>query len=81
MPQRKPVVHIRDIRLRNNAGMDFPVCYASAELLDLDKSRLPNANLDDAIASGRCCKRCQHAYARRYGWARPRDGWPWEKGR
>jgi hypothetical protein len=33
-------IHYRNIRLRNNAGMDFPECYAHAELLDCDKGRL-----------------------------------------
>lgn len=36
---RRPVKHFRDIRLRNNAGMDFPHCRANADLLDLDASR------------------------------------------
>ena len=32
-------IHIRDLRLRNNAGMDFPECQGQAKLLDCDKSR------------------------------------------
>jgi len=50
-------VHKRSIRLRNNAGMDFPVCYAHAELLDLDKSRLATTG-DNAKVT---CKRCRSA--------------------
>lgn len=33
--------HYRNIRLYVNAGMRFPECYASAELLDVEKGRLP----------------------------------------
>ena len=29
--------HLRDTRLHNNAGMDFPTCQAGAKLLDTDK--------------------------------------------
>lgn len=49
------VIHFRSIRLRNNAGIDFPACYASAELLDLDKTRLPTTGEQDKVT----CKRCQ----------------------
>lgn len=34
-------VHLASMRLRNNAGIDFPLCYSGAKLLDMDKSRLP----------------------------------------
>lgn len=33
-------IHLRHMRLFNNAGMDFPACYASAKLLDTEKGRL-----------------------------------------
>lgn len=36
---RKAIRHLRDTRLRNNAGMDFPTCQAGAKLLDTDKGR------------------------------------------
>jgi hypothetical protein len=62
---KKPKIHMRDIRLRNNAGMDFPVCYASAKLLDLDKSALPTASRDEDVT----CERCKHAFKKRYPWA------------
>jgi hypothetical protein len=48
-------LHFRSIRLFNNAGIDFPVCYAGARLLDLDKSRLPTTGDANKVT----CKRCQ----------------------
>lgn len=59
------VVHLEDIRLKNNAGMAFPVCYAGAKLLDLDKSGLPLTPHQDKAT----CKRCKKAFAKRYSWA------------
>jgi len=50
----KRVIHARSIRLRNNAGMDFPVCHAGARLLDLDKSHLFTTG-DKSLVS---CKKC-----------------------
>jgi hypothetical protein len=50
----KRVIHARSIRLRNNAGMDFPVCYSGAKLLDLDKSHLFTTG-DKSLVS---CRRC-----------------------
>jgi hypothetical protein len=41
--------------MKNNAGMDFPVCYRNAKLLDLDKSRLATTSDDSEVT----CKRCQ----------------------
>ena len=59
-------LHIRDIRLYNNAGISLPVCYARATLLDLDKTHLPTAhNPEDAT-----CQRCKKAYPRRYPWTK-----------
>lgn len=57
-------MHIKDIRLFNNAGMSFPVCQAGAKLLDLDKTAWKTGTEDEAT-----CKRCMRAYAKRYGWA------------
>jgi len=48
------VVHFRNLRFRNNAGMDFPQCYSNADLLDLDKGRLPTTGVDTEVT----CKRC-----------------------
>lgn len=47
-------VHYKNIRLFNNAGMDFPECYAYGELLDLGKARLPMTG-DKKLVT---CKRC-----------------------
>lgn len=51
---KKPAIHFRSLRLRNNAGMDFPACYANAPLLDVDKGRLQTTG-DPALVT---CKRC-----------------------
>ncbi len=37
MMKQSKVVHKRDLRLRNNAGMDFPLCQAGAAILDSTK--------------------------------------------
>lgn len=50
----KRVIHFRSIRLRSNAGMDFPACYANAKMLDLDKSRLTATGAKELVT----CKRC-----------------------
>lgn len=47
-------VHFRNIRLRVNAGMDFPECYAHADLLDTDKGRLKTTGNRNEVT----CKRC-----------------------
>jgi hypothetical protein len=48
-------MHYRDLRLRNNAGMDFPLCYSMTTPLDTDKGRLPTTgNLEEVT-----CKRCR----------------------
>lgn len=47
--------HFRDLMLFTNAGMVFPACYASAKLLDTDKSRLPVTSDRNAVT----CERCQ----------------------
>jgi hypothetical protein len=51
---RSTVMHYTDTRLMVNAGMTMPACFSGAELLDMDKSRLPSTrNL--ALVD---CKRC-----------------------
>lgn len=60
--------HIKDIRLYNNAGMSFPVCQASAKLLDTDKSAWKADRARKAT-----CKHCMRAYAKRYRWAMTED--------
>jgi len=57
--------HIRDIRLYNNAGISFPLCYAGAKFLDMDKTGLPMANREEAAT----CKKCQKRFPKRYPWA------------
>jgi hypothetical protein len=57
--------HLRDIRLRNNAGMAFPVCYAGAELLDVDKGHLPTTGEFADVT----CEHCRVRGPKRYPWA------------
>ena len=57
--------HLRDIRLRGNAGMDFPLCYAGAERLDLDKGRLATVG----TLAETDCKRCRKMAPKAYPWA------------
>lgn len=56
--------HIADIRLANNAGMNFPVCRAGDRLLNLDCGHWQMVKAEEVT-----CRRCQAAYARRYPWA------------
>ena len=56
--------HMRDLRLRNNAGMDFPTCQANAPLLDLEASRWEMTR--DPFAA--TCKNCSKIYRKRYPW-------------
>lgn len=65
-------LHLIDIRLRNNAGMNFPVCKASERLLDLDASRWPLASSTDYRETSDksvFCKHCVRTWAKRYAWA------------
>lgn len=59
------IVHFRDIRLRSNAGMDFPACYALAHLLDTAKGYLPTSPDMSEVT----CKRCRRIAPERYPWA------------
>jgi hypothetical protein len=54
----KNKVHLKDQRLRVNAGMDFPVCKANAKMLDLTACWLPMTNEIELIT----CKACLKAY-------------------
>jgi len=49
------VKHYRDVRLFVNAGLRFPLCKASAELLDLDATRLQTVGHSAEVT----CKRCR----------------------
>ena len=61
----KPVIHLRDIRLSNNAGMQFPLCYSAAPLLDCDKSHLPTSPRIKEVT----CKHCLRMAPKHYPWA------------
>jgi len=61
----KGKVHYGDIRLHNNAGINFPVCYAGAELLDMDKTILRTGGYEVVT-----CKHCLRIAPKRYPWAR-----------
>ena len=47
-------VHFQNTRLRVNAGISFPECYAGAEMLDLDKTICPTTGDRSKVT----CKRC-----------------------
>jgi hypothetical protein len=55
-------VHLIDLRLRVNAGMDFPTCQAGAKLLDTDKGRWELANVKDAVTCKKCLKAVKNGY-------------------
>lgn len=46
--------HFRSLRLANNAGIDFPLCYANAARLDMEKGRLPLTTDRTKVTCGRC---------------------------
>jgi hypothetical protein len=48
-------IHLADLRLRVNAGMDFPTCQARAKLLDLEKGRWNMVQEKDKVT----CKKCK----------------------
>lgn len=72
---RRYKIHLQDIRLKNNAGMNFPVCHASAKLLDLDKSAWLTVGRNVYLnapegAKHLFCKHCIREWTKRYGdWA------------
>jgi hypothetical protein len=53
----KPQLHYRDVRLFANAGMAFPMCYAAAATLDVNKGRLPTTADREAVTCPKCLKR------------------------
>ena len=62
----KGKVHMRDIRLRVNAGMDMPLCYAAQKgLLDIDKSGCKTVGYVADVT----CKHCLRVFPKRYPWA------------
>ena len=57
--------HFRDIRLRNNAGMDMPLCYAQRKgPLDMDASRFPTTGKQDEVT----CLHCRRLIPIVYPW-------------
>lgn len=52
MSQRK--VHLYSMRLFNNAGMRFPLCYSYAKVLDTDKSHLTTVGNLTRVTCGHC---------------------------
>lgn len=65
-----PKIHFFSLRLRNNAGMDFPLCYANAELLDLSKARLPMTWDGEEVSCLHCMRRVTTERPRGAGGAR-----------
>jgi len=53
--------HKRDLRLRNNAGMDYPACQVTDGPLDTDKGRWTTTGDDDKVT----CKNCQKIKGRK----------------
>ena len=49
-------IHYRNIRLRNNAGMDIPECKAYAELLDCDSGRWTMTGIKENVTCKKCLK-------------------------
>ena len=57
-------IHLRDIRLRNNAGMDFPTCESSRKLLRTESTFTTTGDPREVT-----CDRCLRAAKVRYAWA------------
>ncbi len=53
-------LHAVSTRMKNNAGISFPVCYRTATLLDMDKTGLPMTSDHKQVT----CKRCIKALTR-----------------
>jgi len=47
-------VHLQSMRLFNNAGMQFPLCYSNAKLLDTDKGHLPTSPTLARVTCAHC---------------------------
>ncbi len=50
-------VHLTSMRMLNNAGVNFPLCYSNAKLLDTDKGRLPTAPTLARVTCAHCRRR------------------------
>ncbi len=62
-------IHMRDIRMRNNAGINFPVCHANEEMLSLEKTRREIVSDINNVT----CKHCLKRYPQYYPWATKRN--------
>ena len=51
---KQKITHYKNMRLRNNAGMDIPECKAYATILDCDSGRWPMTSDTDGVT----CKNC-----------------------
>lgn len=56
------IVHMSDLRLRNNAGIDYPCCKADR---DLENKRFQTTTDKGEVT----CEACKREYRRKYGWA------------
>ena len=63
------MVHFRDIRLKSNAGMDFPLCKASEALLDTEWRGDTDGDINNVT-----CPKCLEMHPKAYPWARQRKG-------
>lgn len=51
-------IHYIDVRLRNNAAMDYPTCKVNSKMLELDAQCLPLSGDIHAVT----CKQCLRVY-------------------
>jgi len=59
MPKQKSI-HLRSIRLFNNAGIEFPVCcIPKSGPLDVDKSRLDSTGNMSEVTCKKCIKKIE----------------------
>lgn len=72
-PRRGSVVHFRDISMRSNAGVSFPLCKTNPKktpanpngYLDMDASALPTSGELSEVT----CKACLKKFHKAYPWA------------
>jgi hypothetical protein len=63
-------IHFRHTRLFINGGIRFPICYAYADVLDMNKTALKTTGDYEKIT----CKHCQRIYRERYDYKK-RNVW------
>lgn len=60
-------IHKADLRLRNNAGINYPVCLAVKDKpLDFDHGKVVTNNNAEVT-----CRACKKAWSKAYPWATP----------